>query len=446
MKRNGIRFSGIVLILIFLQLHLVAETNSLSLEECIQYAWENSTDIVRADNSVESKQSIYKQSKAALLPNLTFNISQSQSYAQNYDDVSTEWVSDNNSTTGFNLSSSMTLYNGAKLLNSIRQKKTELSASEFEITTEKELLSLQVLTAYINVLLAEEQIENYENQLKTMEKQVEYAEAKKSSGVISNVDYLNIKSQLAADKASLISAKSQLRVNQVSLMQMMNMPIQDTLNIVSPEMNNLLRSSELSSEEIFNAALDIRPEIKTAELNLKSSELNLKIAKADYLPSLKLSGNLSTSYYNDLADLGFQEQFENQKKASLALSLSIPIFQNKQVSNQVKQAKISARNSELDLLDIKNDLRKNIEQAYTDASVAEMNYKASIEQLSAEQESYLLAEEMYSQGLINSVDYLSSKDNFMNAEGSLTQVKYNLILKNKIIDYYLGKPITLDRQ
>nr|MBC8466182.1 TolC family protein [bacterium] len=402
----------------------------------------NSTDISRASNEIESSQSSLEQSKSALLPNLTFNINQNLSSSQNYDADTDDWNS--NSNTNFSLNSSITLYNGTKLLNSIRQKKTELSASELEIQTEKEILSLEILTAYIDVLLAEEQFKNSKDQLQTTEKQVEYAEAKKAAGIISNADYLNIKSQLASDKATHITDKSQLRISYVSLMQTMDMPMQDSLDIVTPDMENLLNDKlEFTSEEIYNAALEIRSEVKTANLNLESSKLEIKITKADYLPSLKLNGSLNTDYTDALSEVGFGEQFENQLNSSIGLSLSIPIFQQKQVKNQVIQARISAKNSELSLIDIKNSLRKNIEQAYTDAIVAEMQYRASTEQLQAEQESYLLAEEMFSQGLINSVDYLSSKDNYMDAESSLTQTKFNLILKTKVIEYYLGKPIKL---
>lgn len=443
MTKFGFRNLIIIMFLILMISTLGAETTSLTLEECINYGLENSTVIKRANNNVESQQSTLQQSKFALAPDLTLSINQNLSSSSNYDLNSGNWNSDSNSSTSFNLNSSMTLFNGAKLINSIRQKKTELSAAELGTEAENELLSLDILRAYVNVLLAEEQFKNSENQFQTTEKQVEVAEAKKSAGVISNANYLNLKSQLATDKAALITAKSQLRVNYVSLMQTMNMPINESFTIVTPAVEELLKEKQQSnSEEIYNSVLQIRPEIKIADLNLESSKLEIKIAKADALPSLKLNGSLETGYNEDLTGASFAEQFENQIKPSIGLSLSIPLFQRKQVDNQVTQASISAKNSALDLTDIKNNLRKNIEQACTDVEVAEMKYQASIEQLQAEQEYYLLSEEMFTQGLINSVDYLSSKEKLSEAESSQTQAKYNLLLKNKIIDYYLGQPIT----
>lgn len=442
MTKFGFRNLITILFIILMFSTLGAQTAKLTLEECINHGLANSTVIKRSNNTIESKQSTLEQSKAALAPDLTFSVKQNLSSSSDYDPNSGNWLNATNTSTSFNLSSSITLYNGAKLINSIRQKKTELSAAELETETENELLSLEILTAYINVLLAEEQFQNSEIQFQTTENQVEYAKAKKSAGVISKANFLNIRSQLATDKAALIAAKSQLRINYVSLMQTMNMPISESFHIVTPAVEELLKEKQQSnSEEIYNSVLQIRPEIKIADLNLESSRLDIKIAKADALPSLMLNGSLESGYNKDLAGVSFAEQFDNQIKPSIGLSLSIPLFQRKQVKNQVTQARISLKNSALDLIDIKNNLRKNIEQACTDVEVAEMKYLASIEQLQAEEEYYLLSEEMFSQGLINSGDYLSAKENLSAAESSRTQAKYNLLLRNKIIDYYLAQPI-----
>jgi outer membrane protein len=127
----------------------------------------------------------------------------------------------------------------------------------------------------------------------------------------------------------------------------------------------------------------------------------------------------------------------------VGINLSIPIYQRKQVKTQVKAAQIQVSNAQLELTDMKNNLRKYIEQACTDVQTAQSNYLALQEQLEAEQESYDVASEMFSQGMVNSVDFLLSKNNLIIAENKFTQAKYNLILQNKIVEYYLGKPIEL---
>jgi len=431
-----------LLMLLILFPVLSAQTNEFSLEQCIDYAWENSTDVSRTNNSIDSKQSILEQSKAALLPNLSLGLSHDLSTSKNYLASDDSWNSENHSSTSLSLSSSVTLFNGAKLINTIRQNKSELSATEYEVQTRRELLSLEILTAYINVLLANEQYLNRETQLNSTEQQLALAEARKSAGVLSNSDYMNIKSEYASDKAALISAKGAKRISLVALMQTMNMPVDESLTIVEPDLESIIdEEKETDAEKIYEIALEIRPELKTADLNLKSAEIGIKIAKADALPTVSLRGALATNYSDALSGVDFGEQFSNKITPSIGLAVSVPIFQNKKVKNQVTQATIQVKESQLTLIDTKNNLRKSIEQSCTDSELAKVSYEASLEQFLAAQESYHLAVEMFSQGLINSVDYQSSKNTFINAKNSLTQTKYNVLLQNKIINYFCGLSI-----
>ncbi len=438
---KGSLLSLLVLLILFPALE--AQTKEYSLEECIDYAWENSTDISRANYSIESRQSTLEQSKAALLPDLSLGLNQNFSSSKNFISNDNSWERNNNSSTSISLSSSVTLYNGAKLINSISQNSGNLAASEYEVQTQKELLSLKVMTAYINLLLAKEQLINRETLLSSTKDQLELAEAKKLAGLISISDYYNIKSEYATDKAALISAKSSLRINLVSLMQTMNMPVEDSLNIVEPNLEELIdEEQDIDAEKIYRVALESRPEIKTADLNLESAELGIKIARADFLPTVSLRGGLETNYSDALSGVDFSEQITNKVSPSVSLSLSLPIFQNKRAKNQVTQATIQAKESQLSLIEIKNNLRQSIEQACTDSEIATMSYDAAQEQYNAELESYRLAEESFSQGMISSVDYQAAKNRFSTAQSNLTQSKYNILLQNKTINYFCGKPIT----
>ncbi len=412
-----------------------------SLDDCINYALENSTTIGRAQNEVVSQTSELEQRKAERGPNLSLSASESWSSSNSYNSTNTNWDREDNTATNVALSSNLTLYNGAKIRNSIIQGKINLSAAETDIKTEQELLSLDVLSDYISILQAKEQVKNYESQLEASAKQLEEATIKKDAGVLSPADYFNIRSQYASDKASLVQAKSDLRISLVSLMQTMNMPVSNSFDIVEPDSDTLLKlNEEYEPSTVYNVALGLQPSVKTAEYDLQSSEIDIQLAKVNAMPSLSLSGSLQSAYSNSLS-VNFSEQLANRITPTLGLSLSIPIYQRKEVKNQVKQAVISRDNIQYNLIDIKNDLRKSIEQACTDGQTANSAYLSYKEQYEAEQESYKLAQEMFSQGLLSSVDFITSKNNLSAAENNLTKAKYNLILQNEIVEYYMGNPI-----
>ena len=388
------------------------------------------------------------QSKAELGPNLYFNGNQTLNSTSSYQDNETEgsWTNSNSTNLSISLSSEITLYNGAKLKNTIAQGKTKFAASESDIQTQKELISLNVLSSYINALLAIENVKNYEAQLKSTEKQLELAEARKSVGIITVSDFLNIKSQYASDKATFTDAKNTLRINLVALMQLMNMPINDSFSIQEPNIDALIRNvSETDASLVYNVALGLQPTIKSALLSLESAQMDIKIAKADALPQLSLGGGIGTGYSTAMENINFGEQFSNKVNPYIGLSLSVPIYQRKKVKTNVEIANIQTQNEELALIDLKNDLRKYIEQACIDAQTASSNYLALQEQYNAESESYQLSDEMFTQGMINSVDFLTSKNNLVTAENKLTQAKYNVLLQKKLLitiwakQYYFKK-------
>jgi outer membrane protein len=186
-----------------------AQEKFFSLEDCINYALENSTDMSRVKNSVEIENSYLEQSKAARLPNLQLAANQQLSSTGSYKTTNTEWSRNGNTSLTISLNSQQSLYNGAKIKNTIRQNQINLEAAELNIQTEQKLIGLNILTAYSNVLSAK--VRNSQLQLEVTQKQLKYTEARKEAGSISLSDLLIIKSQLASDKTSLIEAESNLR-------------------------------------------------------------------------------------------------------------------------------------------------------------------------------------------------------------------------------------------
>lgn len=431
-------------LVLFSSLVLTAQTQRFSLEDCIEYALENSTSVGRAENNVEVQNANLEQSKAARFPNLQFAANQGISSNSSYNTDIIDWNRKRASSFNTTLSSQVTLYNGAKLKNSIHQSKIELDAANMDIQIKKELISLDILSAYINVLLTKENVANNQLQLEATQEQLTFTEARKEAGSIALSELLYIKSQLATNKTNLIQAKNDHQIALVSLMQLMNMPLNSTFDIVQISVDELISAkTETNALVVYNAALGIQPSIKSAEMNIESAKTNIKIAKADAMPKLTLNGSLSSTYVSDYYDINFGEQYTNKFSPAIGLNLSVPIFQQRKVKTQVKIAEIQVDNYKLELIDQQNNLRKYIEQACTDALLAESNFEALQEQYAAEKEAYEVGAEMFKLGMINSVEFLTSKNNLMVAESKFTQAKYTLVMQKEIIEYYLGNAIAL---
>ncbi len=416
-----------------------------TLEECINYAFKKNIQ-VRKSYLTNSTNEVYtKQAKAARLPSLNASINQNFGWNKLQNTNGEDYSFSGNNNTNYSLNSSLSLFNGLKINNKIKQAELDFLSGKYNSETIKESISLSILNAFLQVLYAEEQVKNSQKQIEATTEQLNLAKERLALSIISQSDYFQVKAELASEKLTLANVESQLAIARVNLMQLMDLPVVEDFAISHPDMENVINQNLMpNAQTVYNKALVIKPQVKNAELNKESTALNERIAKADFWPRLSLNAGIGTGYSTLTENINYGTQLNNQINPSVGLSLSIPIFQNKQIQSNVEIAKIGIQNAELDEIDVKNQLRKDIEQACVDVNAAETEYEASLEQYKSIQESYLLANEKFNQGLINSVDFLFERTNLIVAESQLLQSKYNLIFSYKILDFYSGVPLTLD--
>lgn len=418
--------------------------NTWTFEECIQYALKQNIQVRRSDLTNQSNLVNIEYAKAQRLPSLNASIHQNFNWGNQEDLTTHETDFRGINNTNYSLNSAVTLYNGSSLSNRIKQANIDFESSNYSAETIKESISLSILDAYLQALYTEEQVKNSEKQLESTFEQLNLAEERLNLSIISKSDYLQVKSQLASEKLALANAKSQFAIAKVNLMQIMELPVSDDFNFAHPELDGFMNQERIpDAESVFSTALEIKPQIKNAALNKASATIDEKIARAGYFPALSMSAGLGTGYSSLTDDPGYFGQLNDQINPSIGLSLSIPVFQKKQVKTSVSNALIGIQNAELSETEVKNQLRKEIEQACVDVTSAQIEYEASQEQYQATEESYSLATEKFEQGLINSVDFLFEKTNLIIAESQLLQSKYNLIFSYKILDFYTGVPLTL---
>ena len=414
-----------------------------SLPKCINQALDKNISIQGKVLSNSSNLVDWEQTKASRLPSLNASVSQNFEWSRQFmnDGDFSSYNASNGTSIGIN--SNLTLYNGYRTRNSIRQAELYYEAGKYDIETLKESVSLNVLNAYLSILYSGEQVKNSERQIESTSEQLSLSEERLKLGSISRADYLQVKSELANEKYNLANAQNQLAVNKVVLMQLMEIPVRDSFNIEYPEIDiqagNLYK---IEADSIYRIALEQKPQIKSSEINKKISEVGISIAKAAYQPTLTLSAGLNTGYSSGMIP-DYYSQFQNRIVPNVGLNLSIPIYKNRVLKSNVAFAKINSENAILNETNTKNELRKSIEQACVDYESAISKYQASLESYNSAEESYKVSQEKFNQGLLNSVDFMVQKTNLITTESDLLQAKYNLVFGKKIIDFYSGLPLTL---
>jgi outer membrane protein len=417
----------------------VQQDSVWTLEKCIDYALKRNIQVRKSELSTRTSEVYAEQARAQRFPSLSASINQNFEWTRST--TGSGFTGSNGS--NYSVNSGVTLFNYSRIKNQIRQSDLEIEAGIYSLETTKESISLSILNAFLQVLYAEELVKNTEKQIESTESQVFLAQERLNLQVISQADFAQVKSQLASEKLTLANSQSQLAIAKVNLMQLMELPVTAGFNIAHPNLAEEINQSRIPDvKEVYATALGIKPQVKNAAVNKEIAALNEDIARAGYFPVLSASAAIGSAY-SGLGSGAYFNQLNNAIRPTAGFSLSIPVFEKKQAKTNVSVAKIDYQNAELSEIDTRNQLRKSIEQACQDVLSAQTEYEASMEKYSATQESSALSDEKFRQGIINSTDYLVSKTNLIVAESQLLQSKYNLIFSYKVLDFYLGKPLSL---
>ena len=254
----------------------------------------------------------------------------------------------------------------------------------------------------------------------------------------------------------LVNAQNQRDIAKLNLMQLLDLPFENSFDIVNLDIEIDDNFIHLDNQTIFNLAIKNLPDVKNAEVKLKSSERSLAISKGNRSPSLYLSASIGTLYsdankllvYDSLQalpsyiDYKFKDQFSDNFSQMISLNINIPIFNNWQTNSSINLAKIGVLQAKYNLENAQNDLRKSIEQAINDALSAQKKYIASQKSVTFQEESFQYIQNKYDLQLVNSYDYNNAKTHFLAQK--LIYYNQNMItyLKSKMLDFYMGKSLT----
>jgi outer membrane protein len=422
----------------------VCQNKQWSLTECIDRALQENTTIKQGQLSNTVTELTLEQSKANLVPNLSASGSQGFNFGRTVDPHTNTYVSQDNITNNFSVSSSYNLFSGFQTLNTIKKNELDLKAGNLDLEKTKKNVTLNVTLAYLQVLYAYEQVEQAKSQVESTQSQVDKTKILVNAGTLPIGNQYTVESQLATDKYTQVNAENQLSISKVNLMQLMELPVDPAFDVIRPDLGNMIieSSNKPTTDSIFSKALKVQPDIASAELKVTSAETNLKISKAALYPRLSLSAGINSAYSNKGSAI-FEQQLKDNLSESVRLNLSIPIFSQKQVSTSIKKTQISINSIQLSAQDTRNQLRKNIEQAYNDMGAAQHNYEAVQNQLVSTQTSYNDSKRKYELGMITATDYLIAKNNYSTALSNLIHAKYNYLFTIKILDFYQGNPIKI---
>lgn len=420
------------------------------LQSCIDYAKEQNITIRKNRITAASTQIDVKTAKAALFPSLSFSTSQqvvNRPYQKTSSRVSGSEIISSNSKTSYNgnygLNASWTLYNGNKRLKTIQQEKLNNQVAELDVATSENNIQESIAQVYIQILYAAESVKVNESTLQVSIAQRDRGQELLNAGSIAKSDFAQLEAQVSTDRYQLVTAQATLEDYKLQLKQLLELDGENEMNIYLPALSDENVLAPLpTKKDVYISALSLRPEIEASKLNVEASELGIGIAKSSYLPTISLSAGIGTNHTSG-SDFTFGEQVKNGWNNSIGLSVSVPIFNNRQTKSAVQKAKLQYETSMLSLLDEQKTLYKTIEGLWLDANSAQQRYAAANEKLKSTQISYELISEQFNLGMKNTIELLTEKNNLLQAQQEQLQAKYMAILNTQLLKFYQGDQLAL---
>ena len=418
-----------------------ATQGSWSLRQCIDYARSNNIQVQTTQIAQESAAEDLAQAKAQRLPSLSFSTSQNLVNQKQQQDGSYE--ANGTYSGNYALNAGVTLYNGGKLTNSLKQQEVVGKSALYQVYMAMNDIEIAVTQAYLNILYANENVKINRQNVESSAAQLERSKALLEAGSIAPSDYAQMESQYSSDKYQLTVSETTLSQDILTLKQLLELGLNEHFEVEFPDLDSTDVLVEIPAlADVYARALEVMPEVENSRLNIESSQLGEKIAASEALPSITASaavgtGNISGTNYS------FYNQLNNQLNENIGVTLSVPIFNRRQAKTSIAKARLQTRQAELDYTNMEKELLRTIESLYQDVVSAQSRYIAANDQVKSAAISYNLVLEQFNAGMKNTVDLLTQKNEYLASQQEQIQAKYQAVLSIKLLNFYQNEPITL---
>lgn len=457
-------------------LSATAQAQTITLQQAIENTLARNIQVKQAQLNTALSDEVWKQSKNALLPSVNGSANYNKNFGRSIDVSTNQFISQQFSSASGNINASVDLFAGFQKLNQIKQNKLSLDADKTNVEKVKNDLILQVVTGYMQILYNKDLLTASQQQLDVAQQTAKREEALLEAGNKTMADVSQAKSQVATAELNVTNAKNNLAISYLTLNQLMEQTSETQFEVQAPVIESVVNASAHSDvAQVYQAALETFPDIKLANLRTQAAAKGIAVARSTYSPRLSLGGGFGSNYSSGrqkvvsvtpngfrtigvtentneavvvpdfttiMADQTFISQIRDNFNQFVGVSLSVPIFNGFTARSNVRRAKINYQNMQANEQLTKNNLNKVIAQAVVDERAAVSRYQSTQNAFNAQKDAFYVVDQRYQVGLVNSLDFNTAQTNRNKAELDFIQAKYDLLFKSKVVDYYLGKPIS----
>jgi len=454
---------------------LIAQSEKWDLRRAVDYAMQSNISVKQSDVQARLTALQTKLAKSATIPNLNFNTNAGFQFGRNIDPTSNQFVNNNVFFQSYNLQSSVTLFNFFNLQNQKKAAVVSEEASRIDVDRVRSDVGLNVVAAYLNLLLSIEQMNIALAQIHLSDSQRIITKKQVDAGAMPPLNLAQLESQLALDSSNYIQAVSNMQTYKLQMIALLNLDASQPFEVSLPDVNKipLPPLSELEPAELFEIAKAMQPLQKVDSLRIISGEYSVKAARGAMYPSLSAFGTIGSNYgstyqqfagvvpngrvdtigvinidgknyypvtpgYNTiLKNVPYFRQVGNiNLNQSIGVQLNVPIFQGRQARTNYDRAKLNLETYKLQLAQDNQTLQQNIYTARANAEAAIQKYSANHKAADYAQYAYELSKKRYEIGMLSTSEYLVVQNNLETAKINEASAFYDYIFRIKLLEFY----------
>ncbi|MBB4806889.1 outer membrane protein [Chryseobacterium defluvii] len=426
-----------------------------SLRECVDYAVKHNLQVIQNEYSKQIQDANLKMARKEYLPSVSANMSNNVSFGQT--SFGTGSLRNDRFSNSANLGADILLYNNGRLEKNIRKIEFDVEASQYDVETIKNDISLQIAQQYLTTLLNKEIVKISESAVGNAQKQYDRAKITTQVGTTAQTILAEAEAALAREKQNLKTAEINVGRSLFALAQLLQLPDYKGFDVEDVNVPDQLAPQLKSVEEVLNTAYETQPQVKAAESRIRSAEAQTEVTKTAFWPTVTASAGIG-SFYNNLLNTNYSgyDQFGNPLKEpaffrqykdnfgqQAGVSVNIPIFNKGITKLQVEQSKINESVAKNSLEQQKQTVKQNVQKAQYDVDANYEIYLAAVEAEKSTKLALDFADKSYAAGRSTIYDVNIARNNYANAQGSVAQAKFNYLFSLKLLNFYAGIPLSL---
>lgn len=397
---------------------LIKSDTCLTLEMCMDIGRTMNPQIIKAKEEVLASKSKTGQSRADFFPQLSFSSGYSRSGTDSWGDSPDRYSG--------SLGLSQNIYDFGKTSTRVRIAELNTDSSLWSLDEIVNSVIFSIKKFYYQVLYAQGVEEVAVESLEQCNKHLEAAIGFYETGKSPKFDVTTAEVDCANAQLDLIKAKNNTLLALVSLNNAMGISDAPAYTV---EDVFAKRYPEIRFETVLESAYSNRPDVKIADIQKKSAEYSVSLARKGYYPSL--SGNAGYNWSGSAIDSG-------DSSWNVGLALNIPLFDGFSTKYGIEESLANFRTAVNTEDNLKQSVFLEVKQAY-------LNFMESVESMPAAElvvrqakENLELANGRYETGVGSPLEVTDARLSYSKAQNSYIAAVYEYHNNKAILDKSMG--------